>query len=132
MQQILETEFGGMAEALYNLAAITNAERWAKAGDRFTKKRVFNPLAMQRDELRGLHVNTHIPQIIGAARRYELSGDMRFHDVASFFFYTVSTGRTYVTGGTSNGEAWQGQRVYLPPNSSKALRPPSVAVHTTC
>jgi DUF1680 family protein len=109
MQEILETEFGGMAESLYNLAALTNDDRWAKAGDRFTKKRVFNPLAMQRDELRGLHVNTHIPQIIGAARRYEISGDMPFHDVASFFFYTVSTGRTYVTGGTSNGEHWEAQ-----------------------
>jgi uncharacterized protein len=109
MQQILETEFGGMAESLYNLTAITNDDRWAKTGDRFTKKRVFNPLAMQRDELRGLHVNTHIPQIIGAARRYEISDDMRFHDVASFFFYTVSTGRTYVTGGTSNDEGWLAQ-----------------------
>jgi DUF1680 family protein len=109
MQQILETEFGGMAESLYNLTAVTNDERWAKTGDRFTKKRVFNPLAMQRDELRGLHVNTHIPQIIGAARRYEISDDMRFHDVASYFFYTVSTGRTYVTGGTSNDEGWLAQ-----------------------
>jgi hypothetical protein len=109
MQQILETEFGGMAESLYNLSALTNDDRWAKAGDRFTKKRVFNPLAMQRDELRGLHVNTHIPQIIGAARRYEISGDTRFHDVAAFFFYTVSTGRTYVTGGTSNNELWLAQ-----------------------
>ena len=41
---------------------------------------------MRRDELRGLHVNTHIPQVIAAARRYEVSGDLRFHDVADFFF----------------------------------------------
>jgi uncharacterized protein len=109
MQQILETEFGGMAESLYNLAAIAKDDRWAKTGDRFTKKRVFNPLAMQRDELRGLHVNTHIPQVIGAARRYEISGDMRFHDVAGFFFYAVSTGHMYVTGGTSNDEGWLAQ-----------------------
>jgi uncharacterized protein len=106
LQDILQTEYGGMNEVLYNLAAVTNDDRWAKVGDRFTKKRFFNPLALQRDELRGLHVNTHIPQVIGAARRYEISGDMRFHDVADFFFYSVSTGRTYVTGGTSNGEGW--------------------------
>ncbi len=106
MQDILGTEYGGMNEVLYNLAAVTGEDRWAKAGDRFTKKRFFNPLAMQRDELRGLHVNTHIPQVIGAARRYEISGDTRFHDVADFFLYTVATGRTYVTGGTSNGEGW--------------------------
>ncbi|MGB7719275.1 MAG: beta-L-arabinofuranosidase domain-containing protein, partial [Bryobacteraceae bacterium] len=91
------------------LAAATNNDQWAKAGDRFTKKRFVNPLASRRDELRPLHVNTHIPQVIAAARRYEISGDMRFHDVADFFFYEVTTARTYVTGGTSNGEAWLAQ-----------------------
>jgi DUF1680 family protein len=106
MQQILGTEYGGMNEVLYNLAAATNEDRWAKVGDRFTKKVFFNPLALRRDELRGLHVNTHIPQVIGAARRYEISGDIRFHDVADYFFYEISTGRSYVTNGTSNGEGW--------------------------
>jgi uncharacterized protein len=109
MQQILNVEFGGIAETLYNLAAVTNNDQWAKAGDRFTKKRFVNPLALRRDELRGLHVNTHIPQVIAAARRYEISGDMRFHDVADFFWYEVVGARSYVTGGTSNGEGWPGQ-----------------------
>jgi uncharacterized protein len=107
MQEILGDEFGGMAESLYNLAAIANNDRWAKVGDRFTKKRFVNPLALRRDELRGLHVNTHIPQVIGAARRYEISGDTRFHDVADYFWYEVTGARAYVTGGTSNGESWQ-------------------------
>ena len=43
---------------------------------------------------------------MAAARRYDLSGDMRFHDVADYFFHEVTTARTYVTGGTSNAEAW--------------------------
>src|SRR5580704_6352439 len=106
MQDILNTEYGGMNDILYKLAAATGEDRWAKAGDRFTKKRFFNPLALRRDELRGLHVNTHIPQVIGAARRYEISGDMRFHDVADFFWYEVTSARSYVTGGTSNNEGW--------------------------
>ncbi len=106
MQDILGTEYGGMNDVLYNLAAVTNNDRWARAGDRFTKKRFFNPLALRRDELRGLHSNTHIPQVIGAARRYEISGDMRFHDVADFFWYAITNGRSYVTGGTSSGEGW--------------------------
>ncbi len=109
MQDILNTEYGGMNDVLYDLAAATGEDRWAKAGDRFTKKRFFNPLALRRDELRGLHVNTHIPQVTGAARRYEISGDMRFHDVADFFWYEVVTARTYITGGTSNGEGWLAQ-----------------------
>ncbi|MBV9304200.1 MAG: glycoside hydrolase family 127 protein [Acidobacteriaceae bacterium] len=106
MQDILNTEYGGMNEVLYNLAALTGEDRYAVVGDRFTKKKFFNPLGLRRDELRGLHVNTHIPQVIGAARRYEISRDMRFHDVADFFWYEVTSARAYVTGGTSNGEAW--------------------------
>ena len=106
MQEILGDEFGGMAEVLYNLSATTNNDQWARAGDRFNKKWFINPLALRRDELRGLHVNTHIPQVIAAARRYEISGDTRFHDVADFFWYEVTGARAYVTGGTSNGESW--------------------------
>jgi uncharacterized protein len=106
MQQILTIEFGGMAETLYRLAAATHHDRWAKVGDRFQKKSFLNPLAARHDELRGLHANTHIPQVIAAARRYDLSGDTRFRDVADYFFYEVRTARSYVTGGTSNAEAW--------------------------
>jgi uncharacterized protein len=106
MQEILNTEFGGMNEVLYNLAAVTGDDRWAHTGDRFTKKIFFTPLATRRDELKGQHMNTHVPQVIGAARRYELSSDYRFADVARFFFETVSESRTYATGGSSNNEHW--------------------------
>jgi DUF1680 family protein len=113
MQKILGEEYGGMNEVLYNLTAVTGNERWARTGDRFTKKWFFNPLALRRDELRGLHVNTHIPQVIGAGRRYELSGDVRFHDVADYFWYEVTGARCYATGGTSNGEGWLTQPRHL-------------------
>ncbi len=127
MQEILETEYGGMNEVLYNLSAATNENRWAAAGDRFTKKRFFNPLALRRDELRGLHVNTHIPQVIGAARRYEISGDVRFHDVADYFWYEVTSARSYVTGGTSNGEGW-----LAPPRMLAAELPRSTSTAECC
>jgi DUF1680 family protein len=106
MQRMLTVEFGGIAETLYNLASATNDDRWVRTGDRFQKKSFINPLAARRDELRGLHVNTHVPQAIAAARRYEISSDMRFHDVAEYFFSEVSSARSYVTAGTSNAEAW--------------------------
>jgi DUF1680 family protein len=106
MQEILDTEFGGMNEVLYNLAAVTGNDQWARTGDRFTKKVFFTPLAMRHDELKGQHMNTHVPQMTGAARRYELSADYRFADVARFFFETVSESRTYATGGSSNNEHW--------------------------
>ena len=106
MQEILDTEFGGMNEALYNLAAATGNDHYAVVGDRFTKKKFFNPLAVRRDELQGLHVNTHIPQVVGGAQRYRLTGDGRFQDVSDFFWYEVTSARAYVTGGTSNRELW--------------------------
>jgi DUF1680 family protein len=106
MQDVLNTEYGGMNDVLYEMSAVTGDDRYARTGDRFTKKVFFNPLGLHRDELRGLHVNTHIPQVIGAARRYEISGDGRFREVADFFWYEVTTSRAYVTGGSSNAELW--------------------------
>lgn len=106
MQDILRTEYGGMNEVLYNLAAATGDDRWATAGDRFNKKIFFTPLAMRRDELKGLHCNTHMPQVLGAARRYEISSDNRFRNVSQFFFETVQESRTYAPGGSGNTEGW--------------------------
>ncbi len=64
-------------------------------------------LAEHRDELKGLHANTHIPQVIGAARRYELTGDDRYRQIAAFFFRIVTSDRIYCTGGTSYDEHWR-------------------------
>ena len=106
MARVLEREYGGMNEVLYNLSAYTREARWAAVAQRFNKERVFAPLAAGRDELQGLHVNTTIPQLIGAARGYELGGSAQLHDAATFFWHTVAERRCYCTGGTSNGESW--------------------------
>jgi len=106
MQDILNTEYGGMSEVLYNLAAATNDDRWAITGDRFIKKIFYTPLAQRQDKLKGLHANTHMPQVIAAARRYELSSDPRFAEVSEFFWETVTGSRSYSTGGSANTESW--------------------------
>jgi len=135
LQDILMEEYGGMAESLYNLAAIANQPKYAAAGDRFTKKWFFNMLGMRQDLLhrdpvngRPMHVNTHIPQVIGAARRYEISGDVRFHDVADYFWHEVVEARSYVTTGTSNGECWNAE----PRQLAKELRTGGVATAECC
>lgn len=106
MQRILQTEYGGMNESLFNLAAITGRGEYFFIGSRFEKPDFFDPLAGHRDELKGLHVNTHIPEVIGAARRYELTGEPYYHEVAKYFWDEVTEERSYATGGTSNGERW--------------------------
>ena len=106
MQRTLGTEFGGMGEVLSNLYAVTGKEQYLEIAQRFDKKQFFDPLAEHRDELKGLHVNTHIPQVIAAARCYELTGDRRYRDIAAYFWDEVVSERSYCTGGTSNGETW--------------------------
>jgi uncharacterized protein len=107
MQRVLGEEYGGMGEVLFNLAAATGNRSYIGLGHRFDKRIFFDPLAGQRDELKGLHANTHIPQVIGAARSYELTGDARSHAIAHYFWNEVVDNRTYATGGTSNGEHWE-------------------------
>jgi DUF1680 family protein len=106
MQRVLGTEFGGMAEVLLNLYAATGKDRYLALARRFEHAQFFDPLAAHRDELKGLHVNTQIPKVIGAARRYELTGENRYRDIATYFWDEVTSERCYCTGGTSNGEHW--------------------------
>ena len=106
MERILEREYGGMNEVLYNFAEVSGQDRWRELAQRFDRRRVFEPLAAGRDELQGLHVNTTIPQVIGAARGFELTGERNLHDCAAYFWHTVTERRSYCTGGTSNGESW--------------------------
>ena len=106
MARVLEREYGGMNDVLYNLFAVTGDRGYRQLAARFDHERIFAPLAEGRDELKGLHVNTQIPKLIGAARRYELTGDSRFRDIADYFWREVTGKRCYCTGGTSNGERW--------------------------
>lgn len=108
MQRVLEVEHGGMLEVLCNLYAVTGKERYLHTASRFDHHAVFDPLAQYRDELTGLHANTNIPKMIGAARQYEVTGNRRYHDIASFFWHEVSGLRTFCTGGTSYDEHWVG------------------------
>jgi DUF1680 family protein len=100
-------EHGGMNESLFNLYGITGKEQYLALARRFEHKKFFDPLAERKDELKGLHANTNIPKVIGAARGYEVTGDQRYHDIADYFWHEVVSQRTYCTGGTSNGEGWQ-------------------------
>jgi DUF1680 family protein len=107
-QKILMIEQGGMNEVMFNLYAVTGNPKYRELGFRFEQKAFFDPLAQREDKLDGLHANTNIPKVIGAARGYELTGDERYHTIASYFYGEVVGHHTYATGGTSNDEHWSG------------------------
>ena len=106
-QRMLRTEYGGMNEVLANLAAVTKKERYLDAAHLFEQPSFLDPLAERRDELQGLHANTHVPKIIGAARMYEVTGDRRYREIAEYFLDEVLTARNYVIGNTSLDEHWK-------------------------
>ena len=107
MQRVLGVEYGGMGEVLSNLYGVTGKREYLDLAQRFDKKWFFDPLAAHCDELKGLHVNTHVPQVIAAARLYELTGDKRYWNIADYFWNEVTGERSYCTGGTSNFEFWR-------------------------
>jgi DUF1680 family protein len=75
-----------------------------KTAEAFNQKKIFDPLAHGQDKLNGLHANTQIPKMIGAARQYELTGEARDADIAKFFWQEVALRRSYVIGGHSDRE----------------------------
>ncbi len=112
-QKMLKTEFGGMSETLFNLYAITNDADHRDLAKQFEKRSFLDPLEDQVDKLKGLHVNTHIPQAIGAARGYELTGEDRYRTMSAFFWNQAVRARSYVTGGMSNAEHWGSEPYHL-------------------
>ena len=113
IQAMLRTEFGGTGEVLRNLYAVTADPAHLAAARRFDKRSFLDPLMDHRDELKGLHVNTHIPQAIAAAREYEISGDVRSYEAAKFFWDQNVNARSYTTGGLSNYEYWKDEPYHM-------------------
>jgi hypothetical protein len=105
-QLMLMTEHGGMVEVLANLYAVTGDREHLRIAQAFDHDFLLAPLARREDTLDGLHANTQIPKIIGAAREYELLGDPRYRDIAQFFWERVALNRSYANGGHSDDESF--------------------------
>ena len=108
MQRMLNgNEQGGMNEAFANMYGITGNEVYLQLSERFNQDSYVEPLARGEDNLTGQHANSFIPNIIGTARQYELTGDPNDKEIAEFFWSQVVNHRSYCTGGTSNDEHWR-------------------------
>ncbi len=106
MQAVLDTEYGGMNEALANLYALTGDKKYLTVALRFNHHKVIGPAQQGQDNLTGLHANTQIPKFIGVARQYELTGNAQLRSATEFFWRTVVRNRSYVIGGNSDGEVF--------------------------
>jgi DUF1680 family protein len=101
---MLRNEFGGMNEAWYNLYSITGNPEHRKLGNMFYHHAVLDPLANQQDKLNKMHANTIIPKIAGEERAYELTGESKDKDIATYFWDNITQNQTFVIGSNSDKE----------------------------
>ena len=97
-------EFGGMNEVLAELYLRTKDERYLTAARMFDNDKLFYPMEQNVDTLNGMHANQHIPQVIGAMRMFEATGEARYHRIARNFWRMVTQDHIYAIGGTGEGE----------------------------
>ena len=94
-------EAGGMNDVLQNLFEISKDSTHYKLACLFDCKWFSQPLYEGKDILSGLHSNTHLPLIIGFAKRYENTGDSYYRDVVSHFWEMLEHHHSYVNGSSS-------------------------------
>ncbi|XP_021728941.1 uncharacterized protein LOC110695992 [Chenopodium quinoa] len=100
-------ETGGMNDVLYKLYTVTGDQKHLLLAHLFDKPCFLGLLAMKVNDLSGFHSNTHIPIVVGAQNRYEITGDELYKEMGTFFLDVVNSTHSYATGGTSYNEAWQ-------------------------
>lgn len=117
---MLNTEYGGMNEALYELYSITEDPAHKRAAEYFDETSLFTQLAAGTDVLNGKHANTTIPKLIGALKRYTVftdnphlydtlttaeKNDLEMYRLAAQnFWQMVVDDHTYANGGNSQSE----------------------------
>ena len=118
--RVLNIEYGGMNDALYELYKITKDPNHAKAAHMFDEISLFDSLYNHNDVLANKHANTTIPKILGALNRVraidatdgqlETDAPDSAHDreyylkVAENFWDIVVNDHSYITGGNSENE----------------------------
>ena len=109
-QKVLETEYGGMNDCLYELYSYSHNKHHLEAAQKFDEKALFLTAAKgEKNCLDGKHANTQIPKFIGAIKRYNVLkqlGEAKQEDEAYLadaekFFEMVVKRHSFVTGGIS-------------------------------
>lgn len=112
---VLDIEYGGMNDCLYELYKITGKEEHVKAAHLFDDSVLFDRiLADSLNTLNDIHANTTIPKFIGALNRYRtLNGKVIvgkaidasiYLKYAEAFWQMVIDKHTYITGDNSEWE----------------------------
>lgn len=126
LDDILDTETGGMLEAWADLYGFTGQPAHRELIDRYDRPRLFDRLLAGEDPLTNRHANTTIPEILGAARAHEVTGEARWREVVLAYWRCAVTERGwFATGGQTSFELW------TPPFEFAARLGPRTQEHCT-
>jgi DUF1680 family protein len=90
-----------------DIYAHTKDERCLELIKRYERPNLYNPLLDDIDVLTNIHANSTVPEIHGAARAYEATGDERYRKVVEKYWeFAVEKRGAFVTGGQTAGEVW--------------------------
>jgi uncharacterized protein len=104
---MLDVETGGMLESWADLYGVTGDKEHLDLLNRYYHRHLFDPLLRGDDVLTNQHANTTIPEIHGAARAWEVTGEARWRDVVEAYWRSAVVERGYyATGGQTSGEYW--------------------------
>lgn len=104
IQDVLETEHGGIMEVLADAHAIAGDAKHLALARRLNHRKLFDPLVRGEDKLTGEHANAQIPKAIGMECIFQLTGDADFGRAARAFFREVARNRSFVIGGHGENE----------------------------
>jgi DUF1680 family protein len=104
---MLDVETGGMLESWADLYGVTGDKEHLDLLQRYYHRHLFDPLLAGQDVLTNQHANTTIPEIQGAARAWEVTGEARWREVVEAYWRSAVVERGYyATGGQTSGEYW--------------------------
>ena len=107
MAQMMWEETGGLMELFADLYAVTKEPDHLELMRRYERKDLFRLLETEENPLVNMHANSTVPEIMGAARAYEVTGEERYRRlVERYWKIAVDKSGMYVTGGQTSGEAW--------------------------
>jgi DUF1680 family protein len=105
--RMLDIETGGMLESWADLYGVTGDKEHLELVNRYYHRHLFDPLLSGQDVLTNQHANTTIPEIQGAARAWEVTGEERWREVVEAYWCSAVVERGYyATGGQTSGEYW--------------------------
>jgi len=108
MQEMLDTEHGGMNEIFADAYQMTGDEKYIRAARRFSHNMLLDAMAAGTDNLDNRHANTQVPKAVGFQRIAELTNDPEYSRAGRFFWETVTGNRSLAFGGNSRREFFPG------------------------